>query len=214
MFNYPSYLLLSDEKANIKIYAEKLLSDLKTVGAGNDNRRPLFIAHSYGGFLGKKALVLAMKDPQYSDIVRNTLVFYFLGTPESFSTRDVRPFGLGDLVDLYLEGVGASTLNGRAKHGLLKTLKTNTGSLPQITHEFNILERRWFDQRQTNGLLPSMYLVRICEWDATKSVRGKVSGTTKFIVELQADSMSNLDSSSKYDDQREPFLICEARQSF
>lgn len=52
-FNYPSYLLLTDDKANIKIYAEKLLSDLKTIGAGYGKRRLVFIAHSYGGFLCK-----------------------------------------------------------------------------------------------------------------------------------------------------------------
>ena len=179
-FNYPSYLLLSDDKANIKIYAEKLLSDLKTVGAGNDNRRVVFIAHSYGGFLVKKALVLAEYDLRYSVIVRNTLVFCFLGTPEIFSTQDssssLPPFDLGDLVDLYLEGLGASTLKGRATYSLLETLKANTGSLPQLTKEFSNFERR-----QTNRSSLSLDFMGFWERDETRSVRRKVSGTIKSL---------------------------------
>lgn len=143
-FHYPSYLLLSDEKAHIGLYAEKLLSDLKTVGAGKDNRELVFIAHSYGGLLVKKALVVAENDLRYSNIVRNTLLVYLFGTPEVFGSLTSFPpsFDLGDLVDLYLEGSGATTLKGNARRSLLETLKTNTGSLLQLTDAFKELEER------------------------------------------------------------------------
>ncbi len=174
-FNYPSYLLLSDDKANINIYAEKLLSDLKTVGAGNDNRRLIFIAHGYGGFLCKQALVLAKEDVRYSDIARNTLLFCFSCMPSYFNfyyySSPLPPFDLGNLVDLYLESLGARTLKGRARSSLLETLKTNTGDLLEITKAFTKF-------RTTNGSLHPPHVINFCERDATMSVGRKVSVTT------------------------------------
>ena len=169
-FNYPSYLLLTDDTVNIKICAEKLLSDLKAVGAGYGKRRLVFIAHSYGGFLCKQAWVLAKNDLRYSDIVRNTFLFCFFGTPDYFRTERgylFRAFDLRDLVDLYLKGLGARTFSERARSNLLETLKTNTGSLSEIGSTF-----------YENSLGPRISL-NFHERDETMSVGRKVSGTTK-----------------------------------
>ena len=168
-FNYPSYLLLSDDKAKITIYAEKLLSNLKTVGAGYNNRRLLFIAHSYGGFLCKQAFVLARNDLRYLDIDRNTLLFCFFGTPEYFHINNLpssHPFDLGDLVDLYLKGLGARTFSRRARSNLSETLKTNTGSLFKIETAF------------MDSVSP-LDVLNFYEKNVTRSVGRKVSGTTK-----------------------------------
>lgn len=171
-FNYPSYLLLTDDKANIKIYAEKLLSDLKAVGAGYGNRRLVFIAHSYGGFLCKQALALAENEWRYLDIVRNTLLFCFFGTPNYFSAQKPSYFqrlNLEDLVELYLKGPGARTFSGRARGKLLETLKTNTGSLYEIG----------------SVRIESAYFPRFLyfyERDKTTSFGRKVSGTTKPLL--------------------------------
>ena len=179
-FGYPSSSLLSDKNAHIKLYAEKLLSDLETVEAGKDNRKLVFIAHSYGGFLVKRALVLAENDLRYSDIVRNTLLVFLFGTPEVFRTPYLSSypssFDLGDLLDLYLEGLGATTLKGRARCCLLETLKANTGSLPQLTDAFNE-----FEERQTNRGFPSMHILRFDERGATMSNGRTVSGTIKSL---------------------------------
>ena len=185
-YNYPSYLLLSDDKAKITIYAEKLLSNLKTVGAGYNNRRLLFIAHSYGGFLCKQALVLARNDMRYSDIDRNTLLFCFFGTPEYFHVDNLpsshpfdlgdlvdlylkassHPFDLGDLVDLYLKGLGGRTFSKRARSTLSETLKTNTGSLLEIEIAFE------------DTVYP-LDVLNLYEKNVTRSVERKVSSTTK-----------------------------------
>ena len=173
-FNYPPYPLLSDEKANIELYAEKLLSDLKTVKAGKDHRKLVFIAHSYGGFLGKKALVLAENSFEYSYIVMNTMLVCFLGTPEALGTlyfpSSLSSFDLGDLVYLYLEGLGATTIEERARLSLLKILNANTGSLAQLTNAFARLRRR--KDIDTLGFQ---------ERDATMSLGRRVSGTTKSL---------------------------------
>ncbi len=199
-FNYPSYLLLTDDEANIKIYVEKLLSDLKTVGAGKNSRKLIFIAHSYGGFLCKQAVVLARDDVRYSDIFRNTLLCCFFGTPDLFDTQSSPSFqlafDLGDLVDIYLEGLGARTLKGRARRSLLETLKANTGSLPQLTDAFNEVKRRHLSKDP-----PSMHVIEYYEKDVSMSVGRKVSGTTKSLssyrltlrlVQIVTEEMMNI----------------------
>ena len=172
-FNYPSYLLLTDDTFNIKTCAEKLLPDLKAVGAGYGKRRLLFIAHSYGGFLCKQALVLANNDLRYSAIVRNTYLFCFLGTPDYFDIWIggylFSPFDLKDLVDLYLEGLDARTFSERARSNLLETLKTNTGSLSKTNLAFLKNE----DRNRS---------ITFYERVDTMSVGRKVSGTNNTIV--------------------------------
>lgn len=169
MFNYPSYSLLSDEEVNIDLYAEKLLSDLKTVEAGKDNRKLVFIAHSYGGFLAEKALVLANNDVRYSDIVRNTLVLCFFGTPDYFQpkydTPFQPPFDLEDLGDLYWKG--------RARSSLVDILKTNTGNLPELTDALK--------KRAISGSVHPADVINFCERDATASLGRKASVVTKSL---------------------------------
>ena len=168
-FNYPSYLLLTDDKANLKICAKKLLSDLETVGAGYGNRRLVFITHSYGGILCKQAVVLAKNELRYSDIVGNTLLFCFFGTPGYFPTYNTfssQPFDLGDLVDLYQQGRGALSFGSRDRSELLKTLKRNTGSLLKITSAFD-------------HSVPPLFVLNLYERYETMSVGRKVSGMTK-----------------------------------
>ena len=171
-FNYSSYSLLSDKKANIELYAEKLLSDLETVEAGKDHRKLVFIAHSYGGFLVKMALVLAKNDLRYLDIVRNTLLFCFFGTPDRLYPNLTLPqFRLGDLVNLYLEGLSTTTLEGRARSSLMWTLNIDTRDLLEITFAFkNLIE----------SVHPT-YVIDVCEMYPTKSVGRKVSVATKSL---------------------------------
>ena len=162
----------------MKLYAEKLLSDLETVEAGKDDRKLVFLAHSYGGFLVKKGLVLAENDMRYSDIVRNTLLVCLLGTPEVFDslTSFTPPLDLGYLVDLYLEGLGVTSLKGSARRSLLETLKANTGSLSHLTDAFNK-----FEERQTERSFPSMHLCKFYARDAPILIERTVGGTTKLL---------------------------------
>ncbi|KAK0509811.1 hypothetical protein JMJ35_008205 [Cladonia borealis] len=181
-FNYSSYLLLSDEIANIESYAEKLLSELKTVGAGYDNRRIVFIAHSYGGFLCKRALVLAKNDLRYSDIVKNATLFCFFGTPSYFRTYNptyFQPSDLGDIMNLYLKGLGTSTFSGRARSTILETLKKFTGSLFEG-------EPQWSDE-----CLP-LHVLNLQEWDETGSVGRRI--VHEDMIYCSADRYSVRDS--------------------
>ena len=173
IFNYSSYLLLSDHKANIEFYAEKLLSELKTVGAGYGNRRIVFIAHSYGGFLCKKALVLAKNDLRYSDIVKNASLFCYFnsnyyGTSNApyYQPAYFQPSGLGDMMNVYIKGLGTRTFSGRARSDILEILK-------KYTEEICKIEIQWSDE----ALL--LHVLKFHERDETGSIRRRVSVTAK-----------------------------------
>ena len=78
-FNYySSDLLLRDGITGINSYVEKLLSDLKTAGAGRNNRQIVFIAYDDGLILTNRALFQAKDDLRYSHIDKNALLFQYI----------------------------------------------------------------------------------------------------------------------------------------
>ena len=64
-------------------FAEGMLSELRDVRLGEAQFRPLFfLAHSLGGIVVKKALIIAKQRPsQYGQILENTRHLMFFGTP-------------------------------------------------------------------------------------------------------------------------------------
>ena len=64
-------------------FAEGLLGELQDVRSGEAQFRPLFfLAHSLGGIVVKKALIIAKQRPsQYGQMLENTRHLMFFGTP-------------------------------------------------------------------------------------------------------------------------------------
>ena len=88
-FGYDSTLAFSNSVARIE---DKALDLLNRLGAKRDestDRRPVvFICHSLGGVVVKKALILAHErslDPVFKDILKNTKAIAFLGVPHKGS---------------------------------------------------------------------------------------------------------------------------------
>lgn len=80
---YPSHLLLSDTSATLRGFAEKLLIYLEHVKGDRNERRIIFVAHRFGGFVDKQALIVAKKDSRYKNIYESTISMLFFGTPDS-----------------------------------------------------------------------------------------------------------------------------------
>ena len=88
-FGYDSTVAFSNSVARIE---DKALDLLNRLGAQRDestHRRPMvFICHSLGGIVVKKALILAHErssDPVFKDILINTKAIAFLGVPHKGS---------------------------------------------------------------------------------------------------------------------------------
>ncbi|KAL6408503.1 uncharacterized protein AUP68_08360 [Ilyonectria robusta] len=131
-FGYESGLAFSKSRSGIDTFALDLLNRLKAVRADPKCRgRPLvFIAHSLGGIVVKKALILAHQDQDnYGDIIRSTKGIVFLGTPHRGS--DLIPWAL--LLANLTNGV---SLGEVIRTALLKDLDKDSHVLSEISQQF------------------------------------------------------------------------------
>ena len=91
-FGYDSNIAFSKSVAKIEDKALDLLNRLATErfteNADNQERPIVFICHSLGGIIVKKAMILAHErssDPEFNDILINTKAIAFLGVPHKGS---------------------------------------------------------------------------------------------------------------------------------
>ncbi|KAG9235722.1 P-loop containing nucleoside triphosphate hydrolase protein, partial [Amylocarpus encephaloides] len=88
-YNYDSYWKRDALPERLATLGSALVawitSKIRTTDAER-SRHLLFVAHSYGGLVVKKALLHAQGDPSLSYIAENTKAIFFLGTPHSGSS--------------------------------------------------------------------------------------------------------------------------------
>lgn len=88
-FGYDSTIAFSNSVARIEDKALDLLNNVGALRGKDTDRRPVvFIGHSLGGIVVKKALILAHErssDPVFKDILINTKAIAFLGVPHKGS---------------------------------------------------------------------------------------------------------------------------------
>ena len=136
-FGYDSTVLLSKSVAEIEDKALELLNQLSLERtslqpADSDGRPIIFICHSLGGILVKKAIILAHErsdEPEYKDVLDNTKGIAFLGTPH----RGSDSAWWGAVVANIVKGlsIGTST-NSR----FVSDLKKDSSSLGSISSQF------------------------------------------------------------------------------
>ncbi|KAK0738886.1 hypothetical protein B0T18DRAFT_492746 [Schizothecium vesticola] len=133
-FGYHSGLAFSKSRGGIETYARDLLNRLNIVrGDSQAQHRPLvFIAHSLGGIVVKKALVIAHESSQhvYGNILRSTKGIIFMGTPHRGGS-DLVPWAV-----LLANLVNVATLGQAVRKDLLKSLKGDSAVLQEISRQF------------------------------------------------------------------------------
>ena len=136
-YGYPSHLLFSKSRAQIRDYASKLLSCLSTARVGQERRPIIFIAHSLGGIVCKQALILANRNHLYSNILKSTIGILFFATPHR-GARGTPEMGifLGNLVDMCLKISGSRLFIGKTRNDLLASLSANSPTLRDIAQDF------------------------------------------------------------------------------
>ncbi|UKZ73695.1 hypothetical protein TrVFT333_001345 [Trichoderma virens FT-333] len=113
-FGYDSSLMFSQSKGRIEDFARDLLNRLWMLRQlPQEKNRPLiFVCHSLGGIVVKKALVLAHElNHQYHNIVTSTIGIVFMGTPHrgadivnwtSFLTNAIKVVSGNQILDYYV----------------------------------------------------------------------------------------------------------------
>lgn len=136
-YGYDSHLLCSKSRARISDFAETLLAHLESRRVANEKRPMIFVAHSLGGIVCKRALIMAKENPAYHDIVSNTIGILFFGTPHrgAVASPEIGIF-LGQIVNLFAYPLGVRLVLGRTRTDLIENLKRNSESLEDTAMSF------------------------------------------------------------------------------
>ena len=156
-FGYDSVVAFSNSVAKIEDKALELLNRLskKRSGAGNGHPRPIvFIGHSLGGIVIKKALILAHErssDPFYKDILDNTKAIAFLGVPHKGSDSA----WWATFAANALKGASMETSTSAA---LLADLRKDSTTLTNISKQFvdrtkGLTIYTFYETRKLSGVL-------------------------------------------------------------
>ncbi|SPO07348.1 uncharacterized protein DNG_10042 [Cephalotrichum gorgonifer] len=131
-YGYDSGLAFSRSKAGIENFALDLLNRLRMMRTSEkEEDRPLiFVAHSLGGIVVKKALILANEAAvYYGRILNSTTGVIFMGTPHQGS--ELVPWAI-----LASNIVNAAFSGQVLRTDLIETLKTGSGILAEISRAF------------------------------------------------------------------------------
>jgi hypothetical protein len=135
-FGYDSTVAFSKSVARIEDTALKLLNGLYTERENDKavqvNRPIVFVCHSMGGIVVKKALILAherLSDGAFSDILFNTRAIAFLSVPHQGS----KTAGWATIVAAALKGASLGTFTNTA---MISDLKRDSTTLSNISAQF------------------------------------------------------------------------------
>ncbi|KAL8888657.1 MAG: hypothetical protein Q9192_006143, partial [Flavoplaca navasiana] len=196
-FGYNAHFGSSERKniLNIADFAKELLYEMKFASDGRSQELQIgkvpiiFVAHSMGGLVVKKAHIFGQNDDQYRQIVKSTRAVLFLSTPHRGT----------DLAELLNRILAVSFVKLSAKYYIAE-LRQNSGALQDINEQFrNIapsLNLFSFYETQRTAIGPKK--VMVLEKDS--SILGYPNEVSKA---LNADHHNVC----KYADRRDPNYI-------
>ncbi|PVH92190.1 hypothetical protein DM02DRAFT_576133 [Periconia macrospinosa] len=128
-FGYDATAAFGDTTADIEDHARDLLISLVDEREEDDEaQRPIiFIGHSLGGLVIKRALITARNEPKYSSVSESTIGILFFGTPHRGSENAKIPSTLASI---------ASALTNRPSPNLLNALQAKSKELQKLCNDF------------------------------------------------------------------------------
>lgn len=142
-YGYDAHVAFSKGTGTIEDFATNLLEDLKMKRKSDSNqkRRIIFICHSMGGIVLKKALITAVDNSLYKNIFDSTSAILFLATPHMGSDETKLPLSIANIAN----GILALTerLSGRVRDELIMPLARNSLVLSEIQKTFK--ERKLYE---------------------------------------------------------------------
>lgn len=139
-YGYPSHVLCSTSTAGVSDFAGTLLAHIESRRVANEQRPIIFVAHSLGGIVCKRALIMANANPIYEAIKANTVGILFFGTPHrgAIFSPEIGIF-LGHIVDLFMLPLGTRLFHGRTRVDLIENLKHSSKDLGDTAEAFGHL---------------------------------------------------------------------------
>ncbi|KAG6361575.1 hypothetical protein INS49_009802 [Diaporthe citri] len=129
-FGYDSVLLLSKSTSDVGTFAEQLLESLLSRRVNVPETRPIiFICHSLGGIVVKKAIIRAHERDRYHDLLQSVHGIMFFGTPHRGSSLANWSTVLGNVASY-------ASLGSKTNWKLSQHLQTESGQLQEISKSF------------------------------------------------------------------------------
>ncbi|TVY80417.1 Protein SERAC1, partial [Lachnellula suecica] len=164
-FGYDARVFFSLGTGDIGSFATSLLEDVRNVRTKREEqRRPIiFIAHSMGGLVVKKALTVARNDPaRFGNIVESTSAIFFMATPHRGSDHAATLGAIAKIVNFPFAKSLINRLTGEIREDLILGLKKDGPGIRQIATDFSAL---------TDG---SIRFFSFIEMNKTKPLKRKI----------------------------------------
>ncbi|ESZ93142.1 hypothetical protein SBOR_6469 [Sclerotinia borealis F-4128] len=135
-FGYDANVLFSRGTGDIEDFATNLLEDLVRERNNEENRkrRIIFICHSMGGIVIKKALIKAFSSTLYKNIFKSTSAILFLATPHGGSDQTKLPLSIANVANSF--SALLVRFSGRVRDELITPLARDSPVLRDTQHEF------------------------------------------------------------------------------
>lgn len=157
-FGYNSMLFMGHSASNITDFATDLLERilLRRRSSAEKKRDIVFICHSLGGIVCKKALIIAHERPDYTPILDCVSGIVFMGTPHRGSE-------LASLAKPLANIVNAAFLSKQVPSHLLDSLKKLSPTLSEVSKAcvYRLEKIRIISFYEQNYLEPLGRLVRL-----------------------------------------------------
>ncbi|KAI0444937.1 hypothetical protein F4803DRAFT_560587 [Xylaria telfairii] len=127
LFGYNSNVAFGSSVAGVREQGENVLNHVEQIRADSPRRPLIFVCHSLGGLIIKRALVHAKSDATYNQIWESTFGLVFFATPQQGGNHA----GFGDLI----AGI-ARCISKNPTNTFMTALKSNSQFLNTITDDF------------------------------------------------------------------------------
>ncbi|ETS83166.1 hypothetical protein PFICI_05042 [Pestalotiopsis fici W106-1] len=127
LFDYNANVAFQTSTAGVLEQAASLLNQLAIARDGQKDRRLIFICHSLGGIVVKRALINAKQAESYKSIVNSTYGIIFFGTPHQGGNNAK----IGDVIAGSVRKLGR-----RPKNSFMSALKLDSWFAKSITDDF------------------------------------------------------------------------------
>ncbi|KAI3391627.1 hypothetical protein diail_7028 [Diaporthe ilicicola] len=129
-FGYDSVLLFGRSTSDVGTFAEQLLESLLSRRMNIAESRPIiFICHSLGGIVVKKAIIRAHEKYRYHNLLRSVHGIMFFGTPHRGSS-------LANWSTVLSNVANFASLGSKTNWKLSQNLQTESGQLQEISKSF------------------------------------------------------------------------------
>lgn len=143
-YGFPSHGAWSGSLGTLSDYATTMNAHISSMRHREQGkpRKIIFVAHSLGGIVLKRALFMAKLDKDYRDIFEDTAGILFFGTPHMGKGASETDVILGAMLDQILQATGLSRLIGKTRAEYHASLTAGSSYIREKNYDFSLISTK------------------------------------------------------------------------